>query len=189
MKDKTVLKFKPFLLSIILLLIDQLTKTWVVRNIPVGTIYRSFFNDFLWIVHVRNTGVAFSLGVGASSLVRGLLFIVIPIGLMVLLSWSISSEKKIFTQGQKWLVAGIIGGGLGTITDRIFRFSSGVVDFISVKFYGILGMQRWPTFNISDSCVVVFSILLAFSLIFTKEIEIEEPKIKKTRKEKNEQKK
>ncbi len=53
--------------------------------------------------------------------------------------------------------------------DRVFRFNEGVVDFISVKFYGIFGLERWPTFNISDSCVVVFVILFALSVIFTKE--------------------
>ena len=176
MKDKTILKFKPFLLTIFLLLVDQLFKAWVVKYIPEGTIFKSYFNDFLWIVHVRNKGVAFSIGVGASSLMRVFLFIIIPVCLMIFLSWSILSEKKIFTQGQKWFVAGIIGGGLGTITDRIFRFSSGVVDFISVNFYGFLGMQRWPTFNISDSCVVVFSILLVLSMLFTKNAPSDEKK-------------
>ena len=48
---------------------------------------------------------------------------------------------------------------------RIFRFDEGVVDFISVKFYGIFGLERWPTFNISDSCVVVFVILFAVSVL------------------------
>jgi len=182
MKNKNFLKYRPFVLSFSLLLFDQLVKAWVVKVIPEGTIFRSFFKDFLWIVHVRNKGVAFSLGVGASSLVRVLLFIIIPIGLMIFLGWSILSEKKIFTQRQKWFVAGIIGGGLGTIMDRIFRFSSGVVDFISVNIYGFLNMQRWPTFNISDSCVVVFSILLALSMIFTKPPTSEEEKIKETRK-------
>jgi len=176
MKDKTILKLRPFILSLSLLIFDQLVKAWVVKVIPEGTIFKSFLNDFLWIVHVRNKGVAFSLGVGASSLMRILLFIIIPVCLMVFLGWTILSEKKIFTQGQKWFVAGIIGGGLGTIMDRIFRFSSGVVDFISVNFYGFLGMQRWPTFNISDSCVVVFSILLVLSMLFTKNAPSDEKK-------------
>ena len=52
---------------------------------------------------------------------------------------------------------------------RLFRFDQGVVDFISVKFYGIFGMDRWPTFNLSDSFVVVFVILFAISVIFTRE--------------------
>jgi signal peptidase II len=62
-------------------------------------------------------------------------------------------------------VAGIIGGGIGNIIDRIFR-PAGVVDFISVKFYGILGMERWPTFNIADSSVVVCCLLLLVTILF-----------------------
>jgi signal peptidase II len=73
---------------------------------------------------------------------------------------------------------GIIGGGIGNIIDRIFR-TDGVVDFVSVKFYGLLGMDRWPTFNVADSSVVVcFLILLVTMLIpkkeFSKEVDIVE---------------
>jgi len=64
-------------------------------------------------------------------------------------------------------VAGIIGGGLGNLIDRIFR-PQGVVDFISVNFYGFLGFSRWPTFNIADSSVVVCGILLFLSVAFPK---------------------
>jgi len=161
-------KYKPFILSLVLLIVDQLVKTWVVKTIPLNTIHGKYLNDFLWIVHVRNTGIAFSVGDGLSIAIRIILFIIVPIGLMLLLSWSILSKKNFFKSAQKWYVAGIIGGGLGTICDRIFRFSTGVVDFISVKFYGLLGMERWPTFNISDSCVVVFTILLLISILFMK---------------------
>jgi signal peptidase II len=67
---------------------------------------------------------------------------------------------------QRWALAGIIGGGLGNIIDRIFR-PDGVVDYISVNFYGLLGLPRWPTFNIADACVVGCGILLLLSIIFT----------------------
>ena len=46
--------------------------------------------------------------------------------------------------------------------DRLFRVR-GVVDFIDVKFYGLLGFDRWPTFNLADSTVVVAGILLIVS--------------------------
>ena len=54
------------------------------------------------------------------------------------------------------------------------------MDFISVKFYGLLGMERWPTFNLSDSFVVVFVILFAISVIVQKSPEdSQEPKGRK----------
>jgi signal peptidase II len=68
-----------------------------------------------------------------------------------------------FNTLQRWAIAGILGGGLGNITDRIIR-PDGVVDFISVKFYGFLGLERWPTFNIADSSVVICCILFLISI-------------------------
>jgi signal peptidase II len=69
-----------------------------------------------------------------------------------------------FTKLQRWAIAGIVGGGIGNLIDRIFR-PEGVVDFIDVKFYGLFGMERWPTFNVADSAVVVCGILLIVSFI------------------------
>ena len=54
--------------------------------------------------------------------------------------------------------------GFGNIFDRIFR-PEGVVDFIDVKFYGLFGMERFPTFNVADSFVMVCAILLVISVI------------------------
>jgi signal peptidase II len=58
----------------------------------------------------------------------------------------------------------MIGGGLGNYMDRIFR-PEGVVDFLDFKFYGLLGMQRWPTFNLADMTLVVSAILLFISFL------------------------
>lgn len=58
------------------------------------------------------------------------------------------------------------GGGTGNLIDRIFRGGFRVVDFISVKVYGFLGFERWPTWNIADASLVISGILLAVSLLF-----------------------
>ncbi len=168
MKKLESKKILPFLLSLGIVIFDQMTKYLVVKNIPEGTIAKKYFGDFLWICHVRNTGAAFSLGADGSIFMRVVVLIVLPLALMVFVSWLIVSEKNFFTKAQRWFAAGILGGGIGTIIDRIFRFDSGVVDFISVKFYGIFGLERWPTFNVSDSCVVIFVILLAISMVSVK---------------------
>lgn len=161
-------RWLPFLMTAVLLAVDQLSKAWVVANMPLGEIYRKYFGDFIWLWHVRNTGAAFSLGAGGGDFVRVLLFIVLPLAVMGFLAWAIVSPRSRLTTAQRWFCAGILGGGLGTIWDRVFRFSEGVVDFISIRFYGLFGLERWPTFNLSDSYVVIFVILLAFSLVFEK---------------------
>jgi len=74
----------------------------------------------------------------------------------------IKSEE--FTGIQRWAVAGIIGGGIGNLIDRIIR-TDGVVDYVSVRIFGLFGWERWPTFNIADSSVVVCSILLFVTIL------------------------
>lgn len=157
---------KPFLLSIIIVVLDQISKLWIIKNVPENTIMYSWGNDFLWICHVRNTGAAFSLGASGSDFARLLFFIIGPLVVMGFIAWAIASKKETLTKVQRWFAAGILGGGLGTIFDRVFRFSEGVVDFISVKFFGIFGLDRWPTFNVSDSCVVIFVILFLITVLF-----------------------
>ena len=158
-------KLLPFILTALIIIVDQITKMLIVKNIPYATIGAQFFGDFLRIVHISNTGVAFSVGASWSETARHLLFSLLPlivIGLVII----VSLRNDEFTKLQRWAIAGIVGGGLGNLIDRFFR-SEGVVDFIDVKFYGIFGLQRWPTFNVADSAVVVCGILLIISFIIT----------------------
>ena len=164
MNDK-VKRFLPFILTLALVAVDQISKALVIKYIPLNQVGASFFNDFILIWHVRNTGAAFSLGAGGSVFLRVLLFVILPLVLMIAICCMIVSKKIQMTEAQRWFLAGIAGGGFGTLIDRIFRFNDGVVDFISVKFFGLFGLDRWPTFNISDSCVVVFVILFAVSVL------------------------
>ena len=175
-------RFLPFILTVALVVVDQISKLIIMKCIPLNTVGTTLFGDFLIICHVRNTGAAFSLGAGSSAFLRVLVFIILPLALMVLMCFLVATRKKLLTNSQRWFVAGIAGGGFGTLFDRIFRFNDGVVDFISIKFYGLFGMERWPTFNLSDSFVVVFVILFALSVIFQKSPEAEEPGRKEKKK-------
>ncbi len=153
----------PLSLTLFILIIDQVTKYLVVKDIPFHTVGESFFGGVLRIIHTRNLAVAFSMGDSFSPQVRLLLFTIVPaVVLLVILLYFLRSND--FSTLQRWAIAGILGGGFGNLTDRIFR-PLGVVDFVDVKFYGILGFQRWPTFNVADASVVVFSILLLIAYI------------------------
>ena len=159
-------KLLPLSLTGIIILVDQITKGIIVKNWPeTGLIKDVFSNNFLWIYHVRNKAIAFSLGENIPEFVRPITFIIIPILVLGFLLWYYFKSDE-FTKLQRWAAAGFIGGGLGNIIDRIFR-PDGVVDFISVRLYGFLGFERWPTFNVADSSVVVCCIILLISIIFT----------------------
>ncbi len=156
-------RFWPLAAAALVVALDQLTKALVVASVPPGTVAWAWGGDFFWLVHQRNTGVAFSLGNGLPEVVRQVLFIVVPLvvlGFLAVYSW----RDKALTVLQRWGLGLILGGGLGNIVDRIFR-SDGVVDFLSFRLYGFLGMERFATFNVADSGVTVGGALIVLSLI------------------------
>ena len=165
MEKKLKQKLLPFILTFAVIILDQISKILIVKNIAPYTIGAEFLGDFLRIIHVSNSGVAFSFGASWPLIVRRIAFSIIPIIVMIMVI-VVYFRNNDFTKLQRWSVAGIIGGGIGNLIDRIFR-AEGVVDFIDVKFYGLFGLERWPTFNIADSAVVVCGILLIISFIQT----------------------
>ena len=165
MNKKIKSKLWPLSLTLFIIILDQITKTLVVKNIPLHTIGTEFFGDFLRIIHVSNTGVAFSVGAAWSDIVRFASFVIVPV-IVIILVFIVYFRNNEWTVLQRWAIMGIVGGGIGNLIDRAFR-AEGVVDFIDVKFYGIFGMDRWPTFNVADAAVVVCGILLLISFAFT----------------------
>jgi len=163
-ENLTKAKVLPLSLTGFLILLDQVVKAIIVKIQPMHPAFITdvFKNDFLTIIHVRNKAIAFSIGENFPDVIKPVLFVIVPILVLCFLVWYYLKSNE-FSKIQRWAAAGIIGGGLGNIIDRIFR-PDGVVDFISVKFYGFLGFDRWPTFNIADSSVVVCCILLLFTM-------------------------
>ncbi|MGL4982522.1 MAG: signal peptidase II [Treponemataceae bacterium] len=165
MKQLLLRKILPFSLTLFVTLADQISKFIIIKTIPAYSIGPSFFGDFFRIIHVYNPGIAFSIGNNLPDLVRSLLFSVLPILVIIFIIVSYFKTDE-FTPMQSWFVAGIIGGGFGNLIDRIFR-KEGVVDFLDIKFYGLFGFDRWPTFNIADMSVVICGFLLLISFIRT----------------------
>jgi len=163
---KQVLKERllPMSLTAFIILADQIVKAIIVKLQPIhpGLIKDIFNNEFIWIFHVRNKAIAFSMGENLPEFIKPVVFIIVPLLVLGFLMWYFFKSND-FTTLQRWAAAGIIGGGIGNLLDRIFR-TDGVVDFISIKIYGLFGMQRWPTFNLADASVVVCCIILLFTL-------------------------
>lgn len=182
--------FLPFILTGVILLADQIVKAVVVAKIPLYGVGFTAFNGFFQLIHVRNKGALFSAGANLPDVFRILLLTVGALIFLVLLGFYLVRGKD-FTWNQRWFLGGVIGGGLGNIIDRIFR-PLGVVDFIDTRWVGsffsehlpglggislfrFLYWDRWPTWNIADGCIVVFTCLLVLSII------IEEAKHRKKR--------
>ena len=167
--------FLPFILTFFVIALDQITKIAIVAYAPSSRLITSFFGDFLQIILVYNKGAAFSLGGNLSPILRFAILKLLP--LLVILAFIPVYFKVEFSKFERWTICAILGGGIGNLIDRFFR-TEGVVDFIDVKFYGLFGLERWPTFNIADASVVIaFALLILFSF-FKKNKEVASEKKK-----------
>src|SRR5208337_1239766 len=153
----------PLILSAGIILVDQVAKLVVIRTIPRGTAV-SVIGDFFRLIHVQNPAIAFSIGRGIQAGTRRPLFMLLPLIVIAVLFLYYIFTRDPLTRFQKWCFGALVGGGLGNYVDRIFR-PDGVVDFLDFRFYGLLGMERWPTFNLADATVVVAGILLFISFL------------------------
>ncbi len=150
-------------LAAVVIVLDQLTKAIIVARIPMYTVGLRWFDGLIRIIHTRNPAVAFSLGYGIPEPWRGIVFMLLPAAVIIgvgVYYWR-SAELNVV---QTWMLAGVLGGGLGNLVDRFIR-PEGVVDFIDVAFFGLFGMERWPTFNVADAAVVVCGIGFVVSTI------------------------
>jgi signal peptidase II len=170
----------PLTLSAGIILADQVSKLIVALKVsalpaafPGGPPGLKVIGDFFRILFVQNTAIAFSIGAGLPSGTQRTLFGFLPIIVVgVLLIYYLFTRDPL-TGFQRWCFAALVGGGLGNFVDRIFR-PAGVVDFLDFPnpFHGIFGLHswifrldRWPTFNLADSTVVVTGILLFISFL------------------------
>lgn len=127
------------------LLLDQLTKAWIVAGLASLEPPRlDIVGNWLGLEYTENRGVAFGLlgGLGPFVVVAPLLVFVIMAALYLR-----SAAPPIWQSIGFGLLA---GGAVGNLVDRI-RLGY-VVDFISVG--------RWPNFNVADSAVTAGAVIL-----------------------------
>ena len=132
--------------------IDQLSKFWVVENIPLHT-HIPALDGIFNLTYVQNTGAAFSSFQGMRWLFV-VLFVVFTAGAI----WCFVKNTLPFTTFEKWCVTAVWAGGLGNMIDRL-RLGY-VVDMINLEF------MNFPVFNVADCFITCGCIALMVSLIF-----------------------
>lgn len=138
-----------WLLAATVLLLDQASKLWAVRQLAPGAI-EAFLPGLLQLQRVSNTGAAFSLLRG-STLLLALVSLVVAIGLVaVLLLRPPTALNPALALG--FLLGGTVGNGL----DR-WRLGA-VIDFLEFVPF------RFPIFNLAD--VAINLAVLCFALEF-----------------------
>ena len=143
--------------SIIVVVLDQLTKWMIVKWVPLYD--RIPVNGFINITHQRNTGAAFSFLADAAGWQRWFFIALATVVSAYILYWL----WQIRGRGQVVLSAGlalVLGGALGNVIDRVVLGS--VVDFIQVMIFG----WPFPSFNVADSAITVGAVFLVVDALF-----------------------
>ena len=146
-----------YLIALIVLVLDQLTKTWVIAEFYLGQreIITSFFN----LVHVHNYGAAFSFLSDAGGWQRWFFAALSAVVSAVIVVWISRLPKT------RWIeslaLALILGGALGNLYDRLVL--GYVVDFLDFHWSG----THFPAFNVADSGITMGAVLLILDMFIT----------------------
>jgi signal peptidase II len=149
---KRVLAYRRLLgLALAVFVLDQLTKAWIAALLPFGTYGEpgaiTVIPGFFYLVHVGNTGAAWSLFSGQSVLLAALAAATL---VAIFCSRRALGLHNPLTQ----ICFGLLCGGIaGNLADRLWH--GHVIDFIDLHF----GSYIYPTFNIADSGICVGVVL------------------------------
>ena len=140
---------KVFIIAIIILIIDQLSK--MIANMYLVDNIVTIIPNFFKLEYALNTGAAWSI---LNS--HQVIIIVISIILMIIL---FMINKNFKSNIRNNIAFGLVFGGIwGNLVDRIRNHS--VADFLSFKIFN----YNFPVFNIADICITIGSIILLVSL-------------------------
>lgn len=141
-----------FLTAFVVIIADQLTKTWIQSNLFLGEVITN--DGFFRLVYIHNSGAIFGLFPNQPVI----LAITAILGAAFILFFAVYLYRRFeFLEKVPWHgpLGMILGGTIGNLIDRI-RFGY-VTDFISIG--------PWPAFNIADSAVSVGAAIFAFFMI------------------------
>ncbi len=143
-----------FITTALLAILDQITKALITSRVGLNTAHE-VIPGLLDIVYFRNTGSAFGMLRGASSL-KTILMSILTLGAIVFIAFMARRSRGPIHALALSLIS---GGAVGNLLDRLSTGS--VVDFIDIH----LGAYHWPAFNLADSAIttgVVASIILMY---------------------------
>lgn len=136
----------------VVVITDWVTK-FLVQNRMAIYDQIAVLDGWIYLVHLQNTGVAFSMLDNAAGAWRTpLLSLVIAIAILALVLFA----RTVTDVRTRMGFALVIGGALGNLGDRII--GGGVTDFVQVRFFPYV-------FNVADIAVTMGGILVAIGMI------------------------
>ncbi len=150
-KNNLVTAVWQIVATIVILLLDQLTKLYILNNVSVGEVFGElpYVADFIF---VKNTGAAFSI-LSDNTWLLSTISVVFVIGILI---YRVVAKPKGLLLNIA--LALFFAGALGNAIDRVtYGF---VVDFISIKWF------NFPVFNIADMAIVTGAVIAVIYVMF-----------------------
>ena len=156
-KAKKGSMLKYYLLSSLVFLSDQFVKIQAIKLVTDEQFIK--INSYLYLVHFKNEGAAFSFLSDAGGWQRYFLSIVAAIASVFIIFMIKKNKENIFLALGLSL---ILGGAVGNLYDRL---SLGhVTDFLYFHFND----YYWPAFNIADTAITIGAAIIIYDSIFKK---------------------
>jgi signal peptidase II len=154
---------KYYFYALIVFILDQVSKWFIVKRIPLGE-ERPVLGDFFILTSHRNRGAAFGILQN-----QRWFFIVITLIVVIGILWYIRRtirERKVLLS---FALSLLLGGAIGNFIDR--AFFGEVVDFLQFTFdFSLFGKPIYyiyPIFNLADSAIVIGVILIFLESLLT----------------------
>lgn len=131
-----------YLIALVIIIVDQLTKWLVVRYMEIGENI-PIIHNFLYISSHRNRGAAWGILEG-----QMYFFYIITVGVVIGLIVYLQKLPK----DQPWMKLALslmLGGAIGNFIDRVLHQE--VIDFINTFIF----TYDFPIFNVADSALVI----------------------------------
>lgn len=137
-------------MAAVAVILDQIVKAWVRSALPKTGDTAPFIPGVLRLLHVENTGAAFSMGEG-----KGFFFVAIAVAIFILALLAVWKEE--LSVPFALALGAVAGGGIGNMIDRLVQGS--VTDFFATQF------MDFPVFNVADIFVTLGVICVLICLI------------------------
>jgi len=150
-------RLRWLILTFVVVFLDRISKAAIEAKTSEGWRHEVVRN-FIYLVHSKNPGIAFSMFADGGAWVRyalagGSLIVIL------ILAWYLVAGSGISARAAAGLAL-LLGGATGNLTDRILH--GGVTDFFEVWF----GSYRYPAFNVADSAITIGAVLIVLDLLF-----------------------
>jgi len=151
-------RLRWLILTFVVVFLDRVSKAAIEAQTVEGWRHELIHN-FIYLVHSKNTGIAFSIFADSASPWTRYILIGGSLVVIAILAWYLVAGSAISARAAAGLAL-LLGGATGNLTDRILR--GGVTDFFEVWF----GSYRYPAFNVADSAITIGAVLILLDVLF-----------------------